>query len=136
MIKIKKGDCFQYFLMVLDHQKALVFRLSFRRFFMFIQNRSPRQFSEGPMQNFYNKLVFGAIFDFQDFQEDTFRALFSRSRPPTIESTELRLATWCRPCFSQNHSNYCAVGTYWLSKGHFSDEDVLNWSLFLFLTCI
>ena len=32
-------------------------------------------------------------------------------------------------CFSQNHSNPCAVGTSWLLKGHFFDGD---WLIFCF----
>ena len=33
-----------------------------------------------------------------------------------------------RPSFSLNHSNHCAVGTYWFLKGHF-----LGWFLVIFL---
>ena len=40
----------------------------------------------------------------------------SAKKRQKTEYFELRLATWCRPCFSRNHSNYCAVGTYWFSK--------------------
>ena len=31
------------------------------------------------------------------------------------------------PLFSRNHSNYCAVGTWWRLKGHFFDGD---WVIF------
>ena len=40
-----------------------------------------------------------------------------------------------RPCFSRNHSNYCAVGAYWFLKGHFFDGDWLNFSFFCFSSC-
>ena len=34
-----------------------------------------------------------------------------------------------RSCFSRKHSNCCAGGTSWLSKGHFFDGD---WLIFCF----
>ena len=70
-LKSRKVYVFQYFSMVFDHQKPLDFRLFFHSVFMFFQSRSPGPFLEGQVLNFYEKLHFGAIFDFRDFQKGT-----------------------------------------------------------------
>ena len=40
-----------------------------------------------------------------------------------------------RPCFSLNHSSYCAVGTYWFSKRHLVDELLLFFRICLCSAC-
>ena len=55
---------------------------------------------------------FGAIFDFPDLQKDT---LWTTFLAPCIDfefPTVVRKRSQCRPYFSVNHNNYCALGTY------------------------
>ena len=51
------------------------------------------------MLNLYEKFDIGAVFDFQDFQKDTFRTPFSATKAPTSPSVS-RAGRPCRdPAF-------------------------------------
>ena len=132
--KARKVFVFQYFSMVLNHQKPLIFQSFFHRFFMFFQSRSPGPFLEGPSAELLWKVRCWCHFRFSGFPKRLpFDYLF-RQKAEFGHAAFPEGASLSRPCFSRNHSNYCAVGTYWFLKRHFSDGDWLNF-VFLYFFC-
>ena len=121
--------------MVWDHQKPLIFLLIFHRFFMCFQNRSLGPFLEGPSAELLWKVRFWCHFRFQDFQKDTFWRPFWATTASKIEYPSWGWASFSRPCFSRNRSNYCVVRTHWFLKGHFSDGDWLIFDLLYICLC-
>ena len=61
-LKSRKVFVFQYFSMVWDHQKPLIFLSFLNSVFMFFQNRYPGLFLEGPSAELFEKIVFGCHF--------------------------------------------------------------------------
>jgi hypothetical protein len=68
-LKSRKVFVFQYFSMVLDHPKPLIFRSFFHRFFIFFQNRFTGQFLGGPSAELFWKVRLWCHFRFSWFSK-------------------------------------------------------------------
>ena len=101
------------------YPEPLIFRPNFHCFFMFFQNRSRGPFLEGPRPDLYWKVGFWCHFRFSGFpKRRLFEHLFAQK--VTFEHYFfVRERSLNRPCFSLNHSNYAAVGPYWILKRRF-----------------
>ena len=108
--------------------KTLIVRSNFLSFFHVFQNRSRGKCLEGLGAELYWKLDLGAISDLRDFQKDSFSITFSHKALPKNSDRFIPDRSLPRPCFSPNHSNYCAVLTSWLLV-----KIILGWSLALFV---
>ena len=65
---------------------------------------------------------------FRIFIKAPFGSLFRSIRRKKKKYPQRPGLSFKRPCFSRNHSNYCAVWTYWFFKGHLFDGD---WLMFV-----
>ena len=82
------------------------------------------------MLNFYEKLDFGAMFDFHDFQKGTFWTPYSATKVMKNHGGNLPGPTWGAGPPRNGTVITMVSWTYWFFKGHFFDGD---WLIFIFL---
>ena len=88
------------------------------------------------MPNFYKQLVWGALYDFLDFQKGTFGDHCRQQRLPKWSAPNSPGPPWTDPGFHETKVIIVPLGpNYWFLKGRLLPQDWLIFGLFCFSLC-
>ena len=125
-------NTFQWFWTIQNHWFSDSFFIDFH---VFSKPLLGTVFRGSQRRTFLKSWILVPFLIFMIFKKGTFGQLFSLEKITFRFPAVLPVASFSRPCFSRNHSNYCAVGTDWFLKRHVFDGDWLIFDFFYFSLC-